>query len=232
MEFLKRRQRRNPNTGEVVFSDEVNIKSPLNHAVKRICGVCNSTWVAGIEMAVKPLLNTLRQSKRKTLSRRQQRDLATWAVLVTMMLEFSDPEKRGIPDGHLKFMFQHHQPPAQTLVWLASAETPPYSLGSRHISFDLRRPRDVVPRGHDSLNNQVTRILFGQLALLVFTSTILPADLEITGKPGDSLRKIWPVIKPLRWPTVPPLTFNDAVLLADGFHESVAPTRSPLTIGV
>lgn len=208
-----------------MFSDEVNIKSPLHHAVKRICSTCNSTWVHEIETAVHPLLDALRQSKRKTLSRRHQRALAAWAVLVTMMLEFSDPEKRGIPDAHLSYVYQHHEPPNQTLVWLASAQTPLWALGSRHISFDLRHPRDVVPRGHNTLNNQVTRILFGHLALLVFTSTILPPDLEITGKLGNSLRKIWPIIEPLRWPIIPPLAFNEAVMLADVFHESIAPSR-------
>ncbi len=67
----------------------------LTHKAKCVCSTCNSGWMSDIEIAstrvLKPLIEGSR--KRRVLTRKEQRRLAQWMTLRSMVLETQYPER-------------------------------------------------------------------------------------------------------------------------------------------
>lgn len=214
-EFRRELQRFDEGSQRFDVVHSAALPGPLKHTAKVICETCNQTWVNDIETEAKPTLRALGLRHRGKVSRRQQLDLATWAVMVTMVAEFGDRSAHAISQADRRYMLQRHEPPPSFRVWAASAEGPLWLLGYRHIGFTVKAPGAGVAAGTPPRTTQLTRITFGGLAFLIFS----PWSPAMAPRIGGPVAQIWPVGRLTRWPPGPSLSLSEAALWANRAHD-------------
>jgi hypothetical protein len=94
---------------------------PFSLTVRAVCGSCNSGWMSTIETQAKPLLERLLQYQGRRLHRREQRILASWALLKAIVMDQTHADRQIVFDSHRQYLFEHHEPPPKRLwIWLAA----------------------------------------------------------------------------------------------------------------
>lgn len=188
-----------------------------------LCAPCNNDWLAGIERAVKPILEPMAVSaKPTTLGPKAQALLALWATKTVLMLERAlrqiYPDRRPIR-GYIAsaqefaWIRANNEPPPRSLVWLGCwdcrQETP---LMYEPSAAGLPTADGAVVTGH------LTTFALGFVAFQVFTVDFIAAeqhraDVWNTRPPAvlaPALLRIWPHLLGVRSISWPPAAFaND-----------------------
>jgi hypothetical protein len=215
------------NTGEHLFSDwileELKSTEPIRISigsrppvwkdgveiiVNCVCGDCNSTWMSDLENENKSHMLPMMHSKRVELDPAQQKLLARWAILKSVVMEATNRKREvfyGV--GERKgLMPPSPSLPNSTLVWIGRFSRKGFHAGGT----DLWGKVDNVSRG---FHGCVTTIVVGHLVIQVLTVHVLPRFrnhiVRPQCKPGAwdvKLINLWPTQGPLRWP--PPVTFT------------------------
>jgi hypothetical protein len=72
-----------------------SVRTHKGHAgsrkIKNVCVTCNNGWMSQLEEAAKESAVPLILNQKFNLTSYQQRELARWFTLMTMMVEFTDP---------------------------------------------------------------------------------------------------------------------------------------------
>lgn len=89
---------------------------PFSLTVKRFCANCNNGWMSGLESAAERLLSPLLERGGRFFHRREQRELASWALLKAIVLDQTHADQ-AIPDWFIERLFEDKQPPEQVAVW-------------------------------------------------------------------------------------------------------------------
>jgi hypothetical protein len=203
-----------------VFSNEEGLErdyraSTLEVRVKRVCEVCNHGWMSDLENGTKRLLVWLMEARSLYLSPEDQAQVALWATKTAMMLGFTHPRRRKIPDTDYHYLYKHREPPPFTSVWLARYSRIPENPFYRHYGLEL-----VTVSGRSG-NAYVATMCIQQLVLRVFGHD-LGEDMLLA--PRDTAmvqveRVIRPATNRCSWPPSSALDANGLLAYADAFTE-------------
>jgi hypothetical protein len=175
---------------------------PGDHRSKKlkvVCIACNTGWMSVLQSAAKPLLIPLMQGDWRPYNPAEQRILALWATMFTMVFEHSVEDKIAIP-AEVRKLFKEQgdgrEPPRNWLIGVGRYDDDnALPVWNRFIGATKASPvHNVV---NVPCQGQLTLCSFGQLALLTFSI----ADDEAFGAVQASIKKrmlfsgfriIWP----------------------------------------
>ena len=179
-----------------------------------VCQGCNNGWMSQIQSCAKPTLLPLLQGKRYVPNREQQRRIAAWAVMFTMVYEFADKPTMTVDTAQREHFRRHMRPPKNWMVWVASFSGFAHSGTAFHRGLGIIKPEhseDAVP---NECNAQLTIGAAGAFCFLTFYTS---QDF-ILDKGGSRLRLMCAKLGLRRvWPPVGGNQRGDAVIDDDAF---------------
>ena len=206
-------------THEIDFSGDYTIGC--------VCASCNGGWMSAIETANMPLLGAMMTDKSMRLTPLQQEAVAKWAVLKSMVLDFSAVSKQG----HLFYTQEEHDNfrtsevlPPKTDVWLGRY----LGMGREAHATGVKGRLGVASRSglsvqvspahfQDLYQGHVTTILMGAVCIQVLTihtpEKYRYGAVDVQSKPGLwdlLLLTCWPTQGYLYWPPI--LAFDGPAL--------------------
>lgn len=157
-----------------------------------VCRSCNNGWMSQVESTAKPALVSGLTKTTLVLGPDQQRDLATWVCLKSMVCEHSDPKLASTPFKDRHSFFKDRAIPSYFRIYVGAHATSSETWLHRHsatISFSSK----VRPPLMDGLQRNVQTVTFilGQLVFHVLAARVdgFGLDTDIT-YPG--LTRLWP----------------------------------------
>ena len=189
------------NVGEVeTFVSEAEGPVPLTQVrqgrtgarkPRNTCVQCNGGWMSRIEQANKPILSALILGKPALLQPIDQWLLASLLCLITIRLEFTDPQMQAVPpDDHRTLMTTGTVPFDTWRIWIARYEdrVHPEDHWTGHFGMQLVTDPAFAIRPH-KCNTQVTTMVMGNFLAHLASSTVAPIP---EGYHGVNLTRIWP----------------------------------------
>jgi hypothetical protein len=181
-----------------------------------VCEVCNNGWMHNLEEKVKPFLKPLLVNKHGAdLDLAQQRDLARWAVMKVLLMEYvmrqKHPQLRAtagyLPsDAELAWLMAEACPPPRSRVWLGAFDP----QGVYTVQTQARLLQSAPqPGGGSPVASHVTTLTIGSVLLQVFTTNFIVAaaqslpeyDADPPRPYNQALTRIWPAQQPtVHWP--------------------------------
>ena len=195
----------------------------LEVKVNCVCQKCNSDWMSSLESASQPHMRSMMQGHSIVLEPLQQKCLARWAILKTIVLDVVDRKR---PPFYTEEERESLRPPLSsclvgTNVWIGRLASKGVHAGGIDISGNIGE----VPKAYRGC---VTTFILGHLVIQVRSLHVIPRFanfrmLHDTYKPGrwdESLLSTWPVFGSISWP--PLLSFvergqNPIAALLDRF---------------
>lgn len=184
-----------------------------------VCRPCNTGWMSTLEAATKPTLSPLILGHERHLTREDQKTLATWVCLKSMVAEFSNRNTRATQAADYERMHREHVPPVVATVWLGAHTGKDWTMRYRHhgmhISHGSVRPID--PERDPPMNGQITTFTAGPVVFVLLT---LPEDFfygapVANGRLATRIRQIHPAPSPIDWPPANTLTDNEVLGIGD-----------------
>src|SRR4051812_25295706 len=83
---------------------------PYDQTVRVVCAGCNNGWMSRAESDAKPILEPLLEFRGRQLHRREQRILASWALLRACCFDGIHPGHRAVFSRHREHLFEHGEP--------------------------------------------------------------------------------------------------------------------------
>ena len=143
---------------------------PFTQQVRAVCAVCNNGWMSTIEEAAKPILQPLIRARGRRLHRREQRTLATWALLKACVFDQLHPQEPAVPTAHSQHLYAHREPRSDGL-WIRLATYEARELG--HYAYQgIRLAREGEPEPAEATVYFVT-FTVGALVLQL-TGSLIP----------------------------------------------------------
>jgi hypothetical protein len=184
-------------------------RASLTHKAKCVCSACNGGWMSGIETASKRVLKPLIEGsrKRRVLTRKEQRILARWMTLRSMVFETQYPERNRYytqPEREAFARTRSLDSVANVHVWLA--DFPGAPVGAAVNMEPIANP--AKDAGRQLVTCHVGQIVIQLVAWKRFETMTTPPDkspiqfdkLAATEWPQCAIQ-IWPrPARRLRWP--------------------------------
>lgn len=190
----------------------------IDQTVRRVCKVCNETWMSALEAEAKELLTHMMYGNAVTLKPTHQELLMRWGYKTTLTLALVAATS-PIPLEQYRYFHRERRPPKSVHIRIG------YYSGSRWTCFFRNQALfmeggDLEPTAPNAYQATMT---FGRLLI----QTIANHGHDFIGvtyhNPGAYLRLFPPKGTDLRWPTIWPI--NDADLekvskrpMDDTFH--------------
>lgn len=178
----------------------------------------------------KPFLVPLLLGKKSRLHRRAQRTLAAWIAMTVMVAEFTDRDRRAIPETDRQWLRENQTAPSHWRIWVGRQDRKQAPMYYKNVvtlvsEEEFKRvPHPAVPEG----NTQTTTICLGQHTLIHVMSSVVGAKFirrwNIPNQFAAGLSQIWPIRNgTVRWPPRDDLTFSDTGIdaLANEFFRRV-----------
>lgn len=194
-----------------------------------VCGgtkaSCNAGWMKDIEDANIPVLRPLILGEQVRLTTAQQRMIATWAVLKTMVANHT-----AVNPAHLNHMFREHLPPEECWgVWIGHYERDQWESEwlTRLFTVLPEEQYHAMSSPHVDFNNGSSTTFILNKLLVVVAQCPDPQfghrwnfDEQVPIK--SKLRRIWPLAGDVsvRWPP-PVMTDEEAVDVTDAIIRGV-----------
>jgi hypothetical protein len=186
--------------GELVtFSSSAEGPTPLtkirqgpagSRKPRNTCLSCNGGWMSRLEQANMNQMGALVLGKPTLLRTIDQWLLSSLLCLITIRLEFTDPQMQAVPVQDRRALMKTGAPPHDTWrIWIANyAGDNPEDHWTRHLGMQLVSSPNEVSRPH-KCNAQTTTIVIGKLCAHIASSSVVPVPLGYT---GIELANIWP----------------------------------------
>lgn len=175
--------------------------------LRAVCKACNNTWMSALQNAAKPLLVPLITGQWLNLDAAQQRLLAAWATMFSIVLDAVHPENSAISQQERTSFMNTLAPPANWLIWMGVCDKP-MSASFIHDVYAAATLEEInqVPAGASLKNDtQATAFTCGH-ALFHTVSTIHGTEPWFARLQVDTDRfrivKVWPLNT--AWPKLPP----------------------------
>lgn len=217
-EFLSR-----PGLGNRPIVRNIHQGHAGSRKIKTVCQICNNGWMSQIEEAAKDAAVPLILDRESKLTSDQQRELARWFTLMTMMVEFTDPATAALTGKDRTFFKINRDPPPNFKMWIGRyIGKHPEQHWCRHIGMNM----SLTPEPSDDpykCNTQVTTIVLGALCIHTYSSTVDP---DFPGYVGAPIEQIWPLREQIiQWPLLVGLNDNNIIALAEslGAHTKPVP---------
>lgn len=203
---------------------------PYAGRLKVVCRTCNNEWMGTLQDDTKPFLLPLVQGKNSVLWLRQQKLIAAWATMFTMVTEFYEDEMIYVAvSQHERTWFMEHKlPPRNWRIWIGHYNRGDWAGLWVHASAPVIGHEHVPERTDADIelpNSQSTSFVVGKLYVHVFSSQLsrLVRKQEL---PDTLMPRLWPTAKtPIIWPPREPLGDAEADGIAIAFAKSVARGR-------
>jgi len=172
--------------------------------IKCVCQKCNNGWMSAIESENKPHMLAMMNDKPTLLLPTQQKLFTRWAILKSMILDGSFPQRRPIP-FYTECERTGMKPlsralPVNTLTWIGRLEVKAFHAGLTNTFGEI----NGIPKAFQGC---VVTIIVGHLVIQVLTMHVLPMfatnRIRPVDKPGAwdvDLLEIWPVFGEKSWP--------------------------------
>jgi hypothetical protein len=159
-----------------------------------------------LQERAKPILTPLLLGEQPTLAASDQRLIAAWITMVTMVYEFSDPATVAISQAERTTFMNTGEPPANWWIAIGNLKNTHRQIAhTGAVMFSGKRPNPLS----EKLNTQVTTGAIGRLIFQAFSSGFTTIDLTGTTTFGLGLTRIWPTAgHPVR--TIRPLNESEA----------------------
>lgn len=168
--------------------------------LKVVCKSCNETWMSRIQTRVMPVLKPMLVGQWGRVPSIQQRALAAWAVLLTMVFEQADKRTIAVPPEDRKAFCANQTPGEHWLVWAA-----PFN-GIRHNGTVWHRGVGLIPHGKsvdpatERCNTQITAFAVGKCAFVTLSTQridVLPQIAKYARRIAAriGLNRIWPPLR-------------------------------------
>jgi hypothetical protein len=165
---------------------------PYSQALQVVCFRCNNHWMSKLQAAGKKLLVPMVRGEWPEFNAYEQRLIATWAIMATMVLEFSNPPTVAVPADERDWFRLNLEPPAGWAVWLGRYDGT--KRGFNHWACGVHRTSLPLPTDlPHNCNTQYTAIILGKLILMTFSTTaahLIEDHHALAARHG--LRLIWP----------------------------------------
>jgi hypothetical protein len=174
--------------------------------IKCVCQKCNNGWMSAMESENKPHMLAMMNDKPTLLLPTQQKLLTRWAILKSMILDGSSPQRRPIP-FYTECERTGMEPPSRalpvnTLTWIGRLEVKAFHAGLTNTFGGI----NGIPKAFQGC---VVTIIVGHLVIQVLTVHVLPMfatnRIRPVDKPGAwdvDLLEIWPVFGEKSWPPI------------------------------
>jgi hypothetical protein len=124
---------------------------PFSLTVRAFCAPCNNGWMSELEDRAKNLILPFFDSWGRSWHRRQQRDLATWALLRAIVLDQTHPESAAIPPRVVEHLYRERRPPEELKIWLAACNPELVALYS-YQGIEFSRADATEPPGESTVH--------------------------------------------------------------------------------
>lgn len=222
----------NPTTGDYhnIHVSRINYYEPLpspprhdawkrqgeagSRKIRAVCQKCNNEWISQVEKAAKPTVEILMRDEWVYVTREEQRRVAAWLAIVTVMTEFLDLRLQAIPPEDRTHIWNTSEPPPDWKIWVARYR------GTQWDDHVCRRKALVIGEGSEPVNGpigppntQTTTVVLGNLCAHIYSSTAWP---DFPGYQGQLLQPLWPIRGyDIFWPSVPVVTDDDILSLVE-----------------
>ena len=190
-QFLTRFFNDYPNNTVIIQPDLIKRQGHTGtRKIRNVCVKCNTGWMSNLEEKAKPILISLIFGEQFTLDFDSQLIIASWAVMTSIMGEFTDIKTAAIPHAHRKIFMETNRPPVGWKIWVGRYRGEQWKQRYRHHGFALL-PRNQVGKVKPEMNTQSSTFVMGELLIYATSSTIL--DINIEGDISRKLIPIWPL---------------------------------------
>lgn len=188
----------------------------LSKTIRGPCKRCNNEWMGDLENIAQRLLLSMMKGDAQTLDRVQQRTLATWLAVKSMVWENQHNVRwKSVPETDREFIYSNREAAAWRLpedwyVWIGRSDAVFGSCGAFHVGACVvyEKPDGTVwPNPTEALPATVHCFaLFSGAFLAVVLRTPFSGDGQLFSKDGsEMLQPVWPISKDRCWP--PSFTF-------------------------
>lgn len=134
--------------------------------LKNVCGDCNNGWMSRLQSAVKPRLEPIVHGGWRELGPGDQKILATWAVMFTMVLELAHEDTNAHTFEQRNEFALDPKPPRNWLIWIGNARE--YPLDFWHYAWRFS-PDPKTANASTKLNIQTTTFAVGETFFHAFS---------------------------------------------------------------
>ena len=193
---------------------------PHSGKTRVVCKRCNNDWMSRLQSETKPILIPLMLGKRSVLSQNDQRKLAAWITMFTMVSEFkkSNVQKAAIPFSERFSFYKHPKAHENWKIWIANYERETWGELIVRTTFPVSDNGLTPELGGDGMpipNTQATTFVVGRLYVHVYSSQLQKLVNDQRLKAAGFVR-LWPLAgRVIKWP--PEVTIYDAEAEAVAF---------------
>jgi hypothetical protein len=184
---------------------------PRARQLRIICEAhCNNGWISELEDQTKQFMLPMMKGENLSLDESQQKLLALWICVVTIVWEFTDTSNIVIPASDRKYVYQTREPPSTWTIWVGQNKGTGWPWGRTHYSFTIpppelrnRPPNKPLPKSLRK-NYQISSLQVAELFTQA-TSTTDPDMLRferLVSLKLMGLHRVWPAIRRnIEWPS-------------------------------
>ena len=169
--------------------------------IRKFCKACNGGWMAQIERAAQPTVLQLIDGNEFQLDEVAQKNLASWAMLMTIVGEFTDPYSKAVSQREITELINTRLPPKGWHVYISRFLDGAQSLRYSHTGMSFRK-KDK-DSGELTLlgGTQSSSFGLGGMMLHTVSSVLLSHAEHLDSDRRDKMHKIWPATgEQLAWP--------------------------------
>jgi hypothetical protein len=199
-----------------------------NRTIKEVCTSCNGGWMSRIEEKAKDILTPLILGQPVIIDKESQLTIAKWAVLKTIIGEYTDPPTQAIPKEDRKVFMQTEIPPNGWKVFIARYSGKEWKhryfhMGSRMLNKATLSP---VPL-QGKMNVQFSIFALENLVIYTTRTTLERIELINHQEIAYKLIKVYPrVNSSIDWAKAIVLGDDDLNILREPFTSGNTIIRS------
>jgi hypothetical protein len=204
--------------------------------VKIACATCNNGWMNGIETDARPLLSQMVHGRRTRLKpSKDQLYVARWAWLKALVVQFTNPSTKVIPDVAYATFRSDTRPSPTSHIWLGYLDAPILMPDGRGVFIAHSRSSSYVPKPISRSETEFRRrflqegnlfsatLVVGRLVMFVVGCDVTARLLPIA-QANACFQRIWPLTGTANWPPPNPLgTISKTAEDLVQFFEAVEP---------
>jgi hypothetical protein len=206
-----------PTSSVTIRAESSGLTASTQHLVvtlrDMVCEECNTGWMHQLEEKVKPFVKPMLTNKHGVdLDSTQQRDLARWATMKVLLMEYvmrqQNPQLRTTPgyvpsEPELAWLMKEDDPLPRSRVWLGAFDAEGKYVVETQARLLMSGARSNPIPAH------MTTLTIGNVLLQVFTTNFVLADVQslqqYDAEPpqpyAQALSRIWPIKQPtVHWP--------------------------------
>jgi hypothetical protein len=138
-----------------------------SRGLRVVCETCNNGWMSRLQQRARPLLDALLAGRWLPLGLQEQRAIAAWATMFSMVYEFSQPHAVATAQHERDEFMRTVEPLENWRVWIRPFAGTEFAGGTCQRVFYVPQSTD----GRPTPNVQLTTAAAGGLLLQTFSSS-------------------------------------------------------------